>query len=84
MSAQGHSQSQSLLRRFWILTLLAALAVMAGGCAVVEPWERDYLARPDMSFDPDPLEANARSQIYYSKETASGGYGVGGGGCGCN
>ncbi len=30
------------------------------------------------------LDAQYRQHIYYSKEGAEGGYGVGGGGCGCN
>jgi hypothetical protein len=27
------------------------------GCATVQPWERDVLARPEMSLDNAPLEA---------------------------
>ncbi len=66
------------------LSILLLLGVLASGCAQVQPWEKGYLARPEMAFDPDPLEAGFKRHIYDSKEAASGGYGVGGGGCGCN
>ena len=67
------------------LLLAAALALLAG-CAVqpVQPWEKGDLAKPAMGFAPDPLEDRYSQHIYTSKENASGGYGAGGGGCGCN
>lgn len=63
--------------------------VVAGcsGCASYappRPWEKGTLARPEMQFDGDPLGARNAQHIYASREAASGGYGVGGGGCGCN
>jgi hypothetical protein len=64
------------------VALLAAVA--ASGCAGVEPWDRDVLARPDMQIVSDPSEAAADDHIYFSKEASSGGQGFGGGGCGCN
>jgi hypothetical protein len=69
--------------RVW--TILAAFAALAG-CAWAPPqaWEKANLARPEMSMDADPLEQRYSQHIYTSKENASGGYGVGGGGCGCN
>jgi hypothetical protein len=70
---------------------LMGLAVLAcSGCAAfdslgsVQPWERGQLAKRQMSLDVDPLDAGFTQHIYSSKESASGGYGVGGGGCGCN
>jgi hypothetical protein len=68
-----------------ILALLATLGL--AGCAgigKVEPWEKGNLAKPAMRFDGDPLDARFTQHIYFSKENASGGSGVGGGGCGCN
>jgi len=61
-------------------------AAILSGCAQlgVEPWERDVLARPEMSLDADPLDAALDDHIYFSKEASSGGRGFGGGGCGCN
>jgi Domain of unknown function (DUF4266) len=54
------------------------------GCAGVQPWERDVLARPEMSLDNAPLDAAIDDHIYFSKEASSGGRGYAGGGCGCN
>jgi hypothetical protein len=54
------------------------------GCASVEPWDRDVLARPEMQIVSDPIETAADEHIYFSKEASSGGQGFGGGGCGCN
>ncbi len=50
----------------------------------VEPWQKGNLAKPEMTFDADPLEHSFKEHIYSSKEGSSGGSGVGGGGCGCN
>ena len=64
---------------------VAVLTIMGlTGCATVEPWDRDVLARPDMQIVSDPSEAAADEHIYFSKEASSGGQGFGGGGCGCN
>jgi len=65
-----------------LIALLAGAAL--AGCAQVQPWEKGTLARPEMSFEADPLQARFEQHIFFSKENASGGYGVGGGGCGCN
>ena len=68
-------------------TSLALATLLAfSGCSNlgVQPWERDVLARPEMSLDADPLDAAIDDHIYFSKEASSGGRGFGGGGCGCN
>ena len=64
----------------------ALLALTLCGCASVpvQPWQRDVLARPEMSLDNAPLDAAIDDHIYFSKEASSGGRGFGGGGCGCN
>ena len=71
-----------------ILKLLALLLLSgAGGCSnigQVKPWEKGILAKPEMTFESDRLDGNFTEHIYSSKEGASGGSGVGGGGCGCN
>ena len=66
--------------------LLTAATLLITGCANlgVQPWERDVLARPEMSLDASPLDAAIDDHIYFSKEASSGGRGFGGGGCGCN
>ena len=68
-------------------TLLAAATLLVvSGCSSlgVQPWERDVLARPEMSLDANALDAAIDDHIYFSKEASSGGRGFGGGGCGCN
>jgi hypothetical protein len=72
--------------------LLVSAAVLAVGslcgCATqatrVKPWERGYLA--DVTMDPnrDPLGTAMMDHVYFSREAAQGGSGVGGAGCGCN
>jgi len=67
--------------------LLMAAIVLVSGCDTmpkVQPWQKGNLAKPEMAFDPDALEARFADHTYFSKEAASGGAGVGGGGCGCN
>lgn len=67
--------------------LLALCALGLSACASIkppQPWEKGDLARPVMRMDTDPLEARFNAHTYFSKEAASGGSGVGGGGCGCN
>ena len=66
---------------------LILLATAVAGCATVsppKPWERGTLARPEMQLDADLLETKLDLHVYTSKEAAMGGYGAGGGGCGCN
>jgi hypothetical protein len=77
--------SSALLRVTALLGMTTTL--LLAGCATFEPprpWEKGQLAKPEMQFDADPLEAKMNQHIYTSKEGAGGGYGVGGGGCGCN
>ncbi len=64
--------------------LLTLAALASTGCVAVKPWERDLLARRDMGFEPDGLEAKREAHIYWSKEASMPGGSGGGGGCGCN
>ncbi|MFI5147626.1 MAG: DUF4266 domain-containing protein [Vicinamibacteria bacterium] len=70
----------------WFATLALSLAL--GACAFAPPkaWEKGELAKPSMQYEApaERLEAKYQEHVYQSKEAASGGYGVGGGGCGCN
>jgi hypothetical protein len=66
-----------------VLAVATAVGALVG-CAGVQPWDRDVLARPDMQVVSDPLEAATDEHIYFSKEASSGGQGFAGGGCGCN
>jgi hypothetical protein len=68
--------------------VIVALVFSTGfaGCtfAPPKPWEKGELAKPSMQFDADRLDARNQEHVYQSKEAVTGGYGVGGGGCGCN
>jgi hypothetical protein len=50
----------------------------------VRPWQKEQLAHPEMSFEPDRLDTSYTDHIHFSREASSGGAGIGGGGCGCN
>jgi hypothetical protein len=78
-------------RRSRILFLFAAVAAAcaSSGCSTtkavrVKPWERAYLADSTMDPNRDPLATAMAEHIYFSREAAQGGRGVGGAGCGCN
>ena len=66
------------------LVVLSLALFSQAGCVAVKPWERDLLARRDMGFEPDGLEAKREAHIYWSKEASMPGGSGGGGGCGCN
>jgi hypothetical protein len=68
------------MKRAAALILLAALCA----CTTVAPYQRGYLARPDMALTADPGTTRATALTYEAKEAARGGASVGGGGCGCN
>jgi hypothetical protein len=68
---------------------LVAVVLATGfftGCTSVnvQPWERATLASYAMRPDRDPLATAMSEHIYFSRESANGGRGVGGSGCGCN
>jgi hypothetical protein len=67
------------------LLFLLTILLLASGCSLtpVQPWERNYLAKPEMALA-HPIDASFDSHIYFSKEASSGGQGFAGGGCGCN
>ncbi|MFA5057310.1 MAG: DUF4266 domain-containing protein [Opitutaceae bacterium] len=71
---------------FWLVVL--GLAVLSGctnpQLVRVQPWERATLADYTMRPDRDPLASAMAEHVYFSRESASGGHGVGGSGCGCN
>lgn len=71
-----------ITRMAWILLLLLVLGFT--GCRTVQPWERGTLSDYTMRPDRDSPEEALREHIYFTREAAAGGRGVGGGGCGCN
>jgi hypothetical protein len=70
------------------ILLVPAVLYFVSGCASiqpVQPWQKGTLAKPEMTIEGnDPLGAKYSEHIYTSREAASGGASVGGGGCGCN
>ena len=69
------------------LLLAAGLAVLiwnGTGCANVKPWQRGTMAEYVMRSDRDPMADGLNEHLWFSREAASGGRGVGGCGCGCN
>jgi hypothetical protein len=66
------------------LVIAVGLILVGSGCAVVKPWQRAHLADYTMVQDRDQLSDAQNEHIWFSREEASGGRGVGGGGCGCN
>jgi len=71
-------------RRLTMLGLLALSLISLTGCGTVQPWERGTLSDYTMRPDRDPLNDSLREHVYFTREAAAGGRGVGGGGCGCN
>jgi len=67
-----------------ILPALAAAALLSGCATTVEPWERGTLSDYTMRPDRDPQSDALYEHVYFTREAANGGRGVGGGGCGCN
>ena len=70
--------------RVSLLAFCAAGAMLSTGCQAVKPWQRGKLADYTMRGDRDPIGEAQKDHIFFSREMASGGTGVGGGGCGCN
>jgi len=71
------------LRLVAVLALAAALA----GCGIepwVKPYERERLADPIMQYSRGELAERHREHVHDVRESARGGTGVQGGGCGCN
>lgn len=66
---------------------LLLVVLMLGACARepwVKPYEREALANPLMSFNPDPIADAYLLHVYEVREAARGGNRSSGGGCGCN
>jgi hypothetical protein len=76
-----------LARHIVRIGMLACSMPALSGCALSDPvqaWEKGTLARPEMTFKANSLDVKYSEHIYSSREAASGGAAVGGGGCGCN
>ena len=74
----------SLTKKLPLLLIAAALVGGLCGCEDVKPWQRGSLADYTMRANRDPIGQAQLDHIYFSREMASGGEGIAGGGCGCN
>ena len=72
---------KSVLTKLMVLCLMGAFIQ---GCAKVPVYKRGVLAKPEMTWTPDPMDAAMSKHIYFAKEASSGGAEAAGGGCGCN
>jgi hypothetical protein len=73
------------MKKLIVLASSLILSALIVGCSTpVQPWQKGNLAKEDMAFDPDPLQTRFVEHTFHSKEGATGGLSVGGGGCGCN
>ena len=66
------------------LSFFLVAMLISTGCSSVKPWEKGYLADYTMKNDRDVLEVVFTEHMWFSREAASGGASIGGGGCGCN
>lgn len=70
--------------KFFALIHILLFASCSPSLVKVKPWERGNLAKPIMDPSKDALATSVAGHLYFSREAASGGSGIGGGGCGCN
>ncbi len=73
-------------RRLRCLIAICVLVSSAplSGCATVHPWERGALAHRCIRWAPAPDVAALRQHVLTVRESAQGGHGSAGGGCGCD
>lgn len=75
------------IAQFKLMLIVLTTMTCATGCALqreVRPWQKEFLAQPEMALSPDPLQTAHHEHVYFSRESGTGGHSVGGGGCGCN
>jgi Domain of unknown function (DUF4266) len=78
------AKSMKAMMKLLGIAVLLGLLSLAAGCVRVKPYERELLAKPTMTFQPDPHEDVLDLHMLEAREGAVGGYGSAGGGCGCN
>lgn len=78
------SKQTHLLTQRVKIVLAVMLLLGLSGCAMVQPWEREFLADSIMQFDICKEEKAVKEHFLSTREGSSGSFGVSGGGCGCN
>jgi predicted small lipoprotein YifL len=73
---------EACMKTMIVAVLLSSLA----GCGryAVRPDEKEFLADRIMQTDFDSQDQAVTQHVLTNREAAQGGYGAGGGGCGCN
>ena len=64
--------------------VIAAAMLASSSCAMVAPYERETLARTDMTLDADSELRTGEEHARSYREGSSGAGRARGGGCGCN
>ena len=64
--------------------VILLLLFTASACTPLQIWEREYISKKEMRWEPDVLAASLDKHIHFAKEGSSGGGSAAGGGCGCN
>ncbi len=72
------------IRKLAYALLIVLLGLSFSSCTPVRAWERGYLAKREMAWEPDGLKSALDKHVFFSKEASSGGNSAAGGGCGCN
>ena len=72
--------------RFTVLacSILMLGALLLGGCATVEPWQKGELAVDPMQIEDDKCHRFERNIEVYREGAAGANGGKSGGGCGCS
>ncbi|MCA9605108.1 MAG: DUF4266 domain-containing protein [Myxococcales bacterium] len=74
----------ALLFGVLLALIVGALGVTVGGCVMVRPEEREYLADPAMTFGSEGIAGEHEEHVLSNREGSAGAGAVTGGGCGCN
>jgi len=76
------------MKLLYKINIFIGLCLILSGCSSWEPWvqpyEREILADPIMSFTREPSTENHFAHVYEVREGSRGAGSTVGGGCGCN
>ncbi|MCF6777222.1 DUF4266 domain-containing protein [Thiotrichales bacterium 19X7-9] len=74
-----------VFKKMFLSAMMLSLVLLMSACASVKPWQKEYLAKPQMSLESStPLAEQFKQEVYTSRAASKGGYSFGGGGCGCD
>ena len=77
------NRPRALYLRSAAFTAALSLAVGLGGCATVQPWERETMASDARAQDPSKCRRFEHNNEVYREGAVGANGGKGGGGCGC-